>query len=618
MAYRDPAPRRLSGQKQNTFFGGAAVLALGILVVKLIGMFYKIPLTNIIGEQGNADFGNAYNIYAVLLTISTAGLPVAVSKMVSEANALGRRNQVHKIFRISLGVFLLLGGISFFIMFFQADYLASLMNDDKAALGIRALAPAVVCVGCLSAFRGYAQGHGQMTPTAVSQIIEALCKLVIGLSLALWLIRAGQGEDVAAAGAITGVTVGTVVAAAYMAIHHLRQRMQEPVDRRDVPDRGADILRELLRIAIPITLSSSMVGIVTVIDAALVQGQVQRVLLEDPASWAMYAGVTDFEPLRQALNAWTGQLEAGMTADIGTLHQLVGQAAASQTPSALEAASLALDEVLQDVSRTLYGNYNGAINIYNLPTALMAALTASVIPAVSGALARRDRRGASRVSGSALRIAALLSFPMGVGLFVMGEPIIRLLFTSLDAPLAGSLLSTLGLTAIFSCVTLVCNSVLQAFGFVTLPVVVVVLGGVVKVVTTYTRVGMGEIGIYGAPVGSVLCFALCLALDLAIIARVVPHHPRFLPIFAKPLAASALMGGTAWAVYGLLSRVLSVVPEGGTERVLSWSGNAVATLIAIGGAVAVYGVLIVLLRAISRDDLALMPKGEKIARLLRL
>ena len=618
MAYRDPAPRRLSGQKQNTFFGGAAVLALGILVVKLIGMFYKIPLTNIIGEQGNADFGNAYNIYAVLLTISTAGLPVAVSKMVSEANALGRRNQVHKIFRTSLGVFLLLGGVSFLIMFFQADQLAAMMNDDKAALGIRALAPAVVCVGCLSAFRGYAQGHGQMTPTAVSQIIEALCKLVIGLSLALWLIRAGQGEDVAAAGAITGVTVGTVVAAAYMAIHHLRQRMQEPVDRRDVPDRGADILRELLRIAIPITLSSSMVGIVTVIDTALVQGQVQRVLLEDPASWAMYAGVTDFEPLRQALNAWTGQLEAGMTADIGTLHQLVGQAAASQTPSALEAASLALDEVLQDVSRTLYGNYNGAINIYNLPTALMAALTASVIPAVSGALARRDRRGASRVSGSALRIAALLSFPMGVGLFVMGEPIIRLLFTSLDAPLAGSLLSTLGLTAIFSCVTLVCNSVLQAFGFITLPVVVMVLGGVVKVVTNYTLVGMGEIGIYGAPVGSVLCFALCLALDLAIIARVVPHHPRFLPIFAKPLAASALMGGTAWAVYGLLSRVLSVVPEGETERVLSWSGNAVATLVAIGAAVAVYAVLIVLLRAISREDLALMPKGEKLARLLRL
>ena len=200
MAYRDPAPRRLSGQKQNTFFGGAAVLALGILVVKLIGMFYKIPLTNIIGEQGNADFGNAYNIYAVLLTISTAGLPVAVSKMVSEANALGRRNQVHKIFRTSLGVFLLLGGVSFLIMFFQADQLAAMMNDDKAALGIRALAPAVVCVGCLSAFRGYAQGHGQMTPTAVSQIIEALCKLVIGLSLALWLIRAGQGEDVAAAG----------------------------------------------------------------------------------------------------------------------------------------------------------------------------------------------------------------------------------------------------------------------------------------------------------------------------------------------------------------------------------------------------------------------------------
>ena len=147
MAQRNSPPRRLSGQKQSTFFGGAAILAVGILVVKVIGMFYKIPLTNIIGEQGTADFTNAYNIYTVLLTISTAGLPVAVSKLVSEANALNRRNQVRKIFRLSLTVFLSLGAVSFLIMFFQAEMLAGMMNDDKAAVGIRALAPAVICVG---------------------------------------------------------------------------------------------------------------------------------------------------------------------------------------------------------------------------------------------------------------------------------------------------------------------------------------------------------------------------------------------------------------------------------------------------------------------------------------
>ena len=618
MAQRNSPPRRLSGQKQNTFFGGAAILAVGILVVKLIGMFYKIPLTNIIGEQGTADFNNAYYIYSVLLTISTAGLPVAVSKLVSEANALNRRNQVRKIFRLSLTLFLALGAISFLIMFFRADLLADMMHDGKAAAGIRALAPAVICVGCLSAFRGYAQGHGDMAPTAISQIIEALCKLVVGLSLAFWLIKAGQGADVAAAGAITGVTVGTVVAVAYMAFHHVRKTMEQPRLSQDTPDSAGDILKEVLRIAIPITLSSSMVGIVTVIDSALVQGQVQKVLLEDPSSWSLYAGVTDFTPLKDALDAWTKALDTGMTADMATLTEQVKAAAAAQAPTALQSAALALDEALQDLSRTLYGNYSGAINIYNLPTALMAAITASVIPAVSGGLARRDRKGAARISGSALRITALLSFPMGVGLFVLGVPIIRLLFASLNAELAGSLLSTLGLTAIFSCVTLVCNSVLQAYGFVILPVIVMVLGGIVKIVTNYNLVGMAQIGIYGAPTGSVLCFALCLVLDLLIIARVIPHRPRFVPIFLKPFFASVVMGGAAWAVYGLMYRVLSHVPEGETERVISWGGNALATLGAIAVAMVVYVVLVVALRAVSREDLALMPKGEKIAKLLRL
>lgn len=618
MAQRNSPPRRLSGQKQSTFFGGAAILAVGILVVKVIGMFYKIPLTNIIGEQGTADFSNAYNIYAVLLTISTAGLPVAVSKLVSEANALNRRNQVRKIFRLSLAVFLALGGVSFLVMFFRADLLAGMMNDDKAAIGIWALAPAVVCVGCLSAFRGYAQGHRDMAPTAISQIIEAMCKLVVGLGLAYWLIRSGAGQSSAAAGAITGVTVGTVVAVVYMALHHVRKSLEEPQLSQDVPEGAGAILKELLQIAIPITLSSSMVGIVTVIDSSLVQGQVQKVLLEDPSSWALYAGVTDFAPLQDALDAWKQAMGAGAQVSMSALTEQVKAAAAAQNPTALQSAALVLDEVLQDVSRTLYGNYSGAINIYNLPTSLMAAITASVIPAVSGGLARRDRKGAARISGSALRITALLSFPMGIGLFVLGTPIIRLLFASLNAELAGSLLSTLGLTAVFSCVTLVCNSVLQAYGFVILPVIVMVLGGVVKIVVNYNLVGTAQIGIYGAPTGSVLCFALCLVLDLMIIARVIPHRPRFAPIFVKPFIASAMMGGAAWAVYGLLYRVLSHVPEGETQRVISWAGNAAATLGAIGVAMIVYVVLVAALGAVSREDLALMPKGDKIARLLRL
>ncbi len=590
-------------QKQNTFFGGAAILAVGILVVKLIGMFYKIPLVNIIGAQGNSDFSNAYNIYAVLLTISTAGLPVAVSKLVSEANALNRQNQVRSIFRTSMVLFLALGLLSFLLMYFRADWLAEMMHDTKAAAGIKALAPAVVCVGCLAAFRGYTQGHQDMVPTSVSQIIEAMCKLVVGLALAWWLIKAGQPDYIAAAGAITGVTVGTVVALAYMLIRYTLRRSREQGRADDRPDSMGGIMADILRIAVPITLSASMVGIVTVIDSSLVQGQLQRALLEKPACWELYRDFIDFAPLQAALDSWKAALPEGQGATIALLTQQAEQGAAGAQQ---------LRELLESVSRTLYGNYSGALNIYNLPTSLMAAITASVIPAVSGALARRDRRGAGKITGSALRITALLAFPMGVGLFVMGTPIMQLLYPALSAQLAGPLLSTLGLATVFVCMMLVCNSVLQAHGFVNLPVLVMLLGGGLKIVTNYHVVVQPGIGIYGAPMGNILCFGLCLALDLVVIARVIPKRPAYLPIFVKPLLASLVMGGAAWAVNGLLTRLLS---HGGE---LSRMGCALTVFLSIGVAMVVYMVLVVALRIISRDDLALMPKGDKIARLLRL
>lgn len=603
MTRQDQAPRRMAAAKPNTFFGGAAILAMGILVVKVIGLFYKIPLVNIIGSEGSADFNNAYNIYSVLLTISTAGLPVAVSKMVSEANALGRQNQVHKVFRLSLAAFLTLGVVSFLIMYFGSEQLAGMMHDSLAAAGIRALAPAVICVGCLSAFRGYAQGHGNMTPTAVSQILEALCKLVIGLGLAYWLVRAGQPSHVAAAGAITGVTVGTILALAYMIFNFVSTRMREEKDTQDAPDSARRILSTLMKIAIPITISSSMVGIVTVIDSALVQGQIQKVLISDPDSWALYQQVVDFAPLEAARDAWQQAVSSGAAAE-----------AVSQLYGAVELAA-------ENISRSLYGNYSGALTIYNLPLSLMAAITASVIAAVSAALARRDRRGAARITGSALRITALLAFPMGVGLFVLGTPIIRLIFPELDASVAGPLLSTLGIASIFVCLMLVCNSVLQAHGFINLPVVIMALGGVVKIVTNYNLVAVPTIGISGAPVSNVLCFGLCMVLDLVVIARVIHGRPDYLPLLAKPAAAAGVMGLGAWAVYGLLSKLLSyeeVTQAGETIQTLGKTGNGIAVMGAILIAVIIYAVLVVALRAISREDLSLMPKGDKIAKILRL
>ena len=378
MADRSKKPR------QNTVFGGMAILAVGIAAVKVIGALFKIPLFNILGETGTADFNNAYNIYAVLLTVSTAGLPVALSKTVAEASALGRHNQERRVFRVALAAFLTMGVLSFLVMWLGSARLAALLHNTHAAPGIRALAPAVVCVGCLSAFRGYAQGHLDMAPTSVSQIIEALCKLFLGLGLALLIMRGSllsvaseERTSYAAAGAITGVTVGTALALGYMALDYTRKRRRFPRGT-DTPDGAGTILKNLMRIAIPITLSTTMVPVINVLDNALVQGRLQNAL--------------------------------GMT---------------------------------ETASRALYGNYSVAANLHNLPGSFMTALTAAIIPAVAACLAHRDRDGASRMIGSVLRLTALLAMPMGVGLAVLSGPIVGVLFRDTH-PMGPTILSWLG------------------------------------------------------------------------------------------------------------------------------------------------------------------------------
>lgn len=554
-------------QKQNTMFGGVAILAAGIAIVKLIGALFKIPLFNVLGETGSADFYNAYSIYAVLLTVSTAGLPVALSKTVAEANTLGRHNQKQRVFRVALSAFLAMGIASFAVMWFGADWLAGLMNNSHAAPGIRALAPAVVCVGCLSAFRGYAQGHMNMTPTSVSQIIEALCKLFLGLALAAFIMSrtftgamAQEQASLAAAGAITGVTVGTVLALVYMVVDYVRSCRQTERDGTDRPDGAGHIFKSLMRIAVPITLSTSLVPIINVLDNALVQGQLQDAL--------------------------------GMT---------------------------------EQASRALYGNYTVAISLHNLPGSFMTALTAAIIPAVSAALARGNREGSARITGSVLRITGLLAMPMGVGLLVLAGPIMKLLYPRYDVTLTGPMLAILGPAAVCVCLVLVCNAVFQAYGHVFLPIATTLVGGAVKIISNYNLVSVPDVHIYGAPVGTLLCYVVVLILDLILLRRIVPGIGKYAGVFGKPLLASVVMGAGAWAGYGLLERVLVRLPalqsigaQGTGVAVLSRTGNALATFAAIGGAAVLYLVLVVAMRAVSRDDVLLMPKGEKIAKILKI
>lgn len=536
---------------------------VGSLLVKLIGAVYKIPLANILSDEAYVDFNTAYNVYNLFLTIATAGLPVALSKTVSEANTLGRQNQVDRVFSVALKAFLFMGLLSFIAMSVFAAPMSVLMGDSSAVWCVLCLSPSVLCVCVMAAFRGYYQGHSNMMPTAVSQIIESTGKLVFGLALALGVIWFLPGAEtyrqrVAAAGAILGVSIGSVIALVYIILHYRKDRRSRG-DRvsSDTPDSGKAILSRLLKLAIPITLGSASISIVTLVDTKVVLS-----LLEN-----MYLDLQEFsqEALTQA------KLPGGVTP---ALYMAQG----------------------------LKGVYDKCMAVYNLPSQLMVAITASVIPAVSACLARKDARAASATSESALRIGVILAFPMGVGLFALGGPITQLLFQA-DAAIAGPIMSMLGLASIFVCIMSLCNSILQANGRVGLPVFAVVVGGVVKIAVNYLLVGNYDINIMGAPVGTLACFGVVALLDMIFIRLVVPTPPSFLRAFAKPLVASAVMGAAAWAVCGLVERQV---------------GPKLGCLVGICAGVAVYAALVVLLKVFSKEDLELMPKGDKLAKILRV
>lgn len=243
-------------QGKQSFLGGAALLTVTMLITKAIGALYKIPLGNLLDEQGMNYFYAAYNIYNLLLMVSTAGLPLALSRLVSQAEALGRVNRRRRTVSVAFWLFLLLGAVSSGVMFFLAGDLAGWMHNTQAENAIRVLSPAVLCVCLVSVIRGYTQGLGDMRPTAASEVIESASKLMVGLGLAWWLLRQGYPSHIAAAGAIAGVTAGVALSLLALSVWMLSHLSR---DRgRDDPGRRRDILRQLLAIGVPITVGSEI------------------------------------------------------------------------------------------------------------------------------------------------------------------------------------------------------------------------------------------------------------------------------------------------------------------------------------------------------------------------
>ena len=243
--------------------GGVTIMAISTVFVKICGALYKIPLNNILGDEGVAHFMSAYNIYALLLTVSTAGLPLALSKLISEANATNRRTQMRRCFHTAMVIFVVLGAIGSAVMLLFTRQLAAAMKNPLAYWPIKCLGVSVICVSIMCAYRGFAQGRQNMVPTAVSQFIEAFTKLAVGLPLAWYLIHSGQPLEIGAAGAIVGVSAGIVLAMLYM-WRNYRKNRGPILWGTDVPQSYVVIARRLLALGIPITIFESDIFDVTV------------------------------------------------------------------------------------------------------------------------------------------------------------------------------------------------------------------------------------------------------------------------------------------------------------------------------------------------------------------
>ncbi len=518
----------------KAFVRGAAIIAAAHLLIKMLGALYKIPLDRmILGTAGMGIYNAAYYIYNWMFVISTAGLPVAISRMVSASNALGHYRETEKIFSVATLFMLIVGLLGTCILFFGAQAFAALLNADaegmNVALSIRALSPSIFFVALMSAYRGYTQGHGAMVPTAVSEIAEAVGKLGIGLALAAMLVSVSL--DYGAAGAIGGVSCGAALG--FLSVLLISRRVRRDGRRRAKADatpgrRSAQLFKELFKTAIPITLGASVFTLTSLIDTAMI--------------FHLLEGLGFSEELYYSLSGYLGR----------------------------------------------------AVTMFNLAPTVVAALAVSVVPALAAALAVGDRKAATQTATSALRITVLISVPCAIGLSVLAAPILSFVYNDANHAF---LLNVMGIAVAFVTLVQVSNAILQAHGRVWKPVIFMAIGAAVKVAANFLLVRIAAVHIYGAPIGTLLCYVTVMSLNLIEIRRISGVRYAAGTFLVKPLVSGGVMGAAAYGVYLLLG------------------GGSLGLLCAIGVGAAVYFAMMFILRGVLAEDVLLLPKGEWLLRL---
>ncbi len=577
-------------RKKQSFLTGAGVLAIATILVKIIGALYKIPLTNLMTTEGYAFFTGAYAVYNPLYAISMAGLPVAVSKLVSQNVQAGRMRDAQSLFRVSRRLFLFVGLAGTLLLAALAIPYSNFVKSPMNYVSILVVAPCILFCCQMSSFRGYYEGLKNMTPTGVSQVIEAAIKLVVGLaatyvffnrSLANYQANNVGGEmhafglDVhseaeflaamypySAAVAISGVTLGSMVGLLYLFIHYKRKGFgftREELVNSPAPQSDKVLRGQIIRFAAPVALTSVILNLSNMIDDLTIRTRL---------SHAVDVGMDVIKGL------YAGPLAAAGTLDTG-------------------------------IKDFLYGAHGSVLNLKNLIPTITLTLGISAIPVLSAAWEKKDKREIKTTIESALRICMMLALPAGFGMAALAEPILKLLYPGEAhvTPITAPLLVVYGLCMFLFSTTSPITNMLQAVGRTDVPVKTIAIGSVIKIAMNFLLIGNPEINIHGAPISTAVMYAVMITINLTMLLRVTKTRINFVSVFLKPFVCAAVCGFSAFFSYGIFMRF----------HVLQGTLATVGA-ICVGGLF--YVIMLFLVKGIAKDDVEMLPKGEKIAKVL--
>ncbi len=472
----------------ESFLRGAFVLAVAGLVVKLLGAFYRIPFSRMVGSEGVGLYQMAYPIYITLIALSTSGVPIAISMLVAERGARGDRFGARQVFLLALVLMSLFGLLLTFALYHSAHYLADrVLGDARAYYPLVSIAPAVLVISVASAFRGYFQGWQLMWPTALSELVEQCLRVVTIFWAASMLLP--RGVEFAAAGAAFGAFTGgcggllVLCAVLFWFERGLGSHLHPKRWSRALSllSGAGQLMKRLLTYALPISASSLVLPLVQTIDAVII-------------------------------------------------------------PTRLQAAGFSYHQ-----ATAMFGELSGmAGTLVYLPAIFTVSLAASLVPNIAAALARDRNREINERVGTAIRISILFCLPAAVGLMVLATPLSILLFADRRAGLVTAWLAP---AALFSGLQQTTSGVLQGLGNTWLPVVNLLFGCAVKILCNYYLTVVPGMGVRGAAVGSVAGLFLASLLNYWSLRFLTGYRgPAF--CLPRPLLAATIMGAVVWRLYG--------------------------------------------------------------------